>query len=90
MINVLNDTPGSPPMTEIHIWIGHYADGTEGMLAADFPMLAGAIRHMPLMNSRRHIAENFETLAKAIQSASQHAQGKIVRIELRTFRAVTN
>lgn len=87
---VLFDEPPSPPMTEVHIWIGHYAGGGEGMLAASAPLPDGKDRFMPLMNSRRAAAESFEPLAKQIQSASQHAEGRIVRIELRTFRAVTS
>lgn len=86
MVNILNDTPGSPPIREVHIWIGHYADGTEGILAADFPVMDGAtIRHMPLMNSRRDAALTFEQIAKNIKSASQHARARIMAIELRTF-----
>jgi hypothetical protein len=86
---VINDTPGSPPMTEVHIWIGHYQDGTEGMLAADMEVMPGILRHMPLMHSRREIADAAGDLARRIQEASP-AGHRIVRIELRTFRAVTS
>ena len=37
MADVLLDEPASPPMTEVHIWIGHYANGGEGMIAASMP-----------------------------------------------------
>lgn len=91
MADVLLDEPASPPMTEVHIWIGHYANGGEGMIAASMPPIDGAPPHfMPLMNSRRAVAEGFEPLARRIQSASQHSNGRITRIELHTFRAVAS
>jgi hypothetical protein len=87
---ILNDMPSSPPMTEIHVWIGHYADGTESMLSAGLLMPDGTTHHMPLLNSRREVAERAGDTARKVQSASQHSTvaRKIVRIELRTFRAV--
>lgn len=89
MVDVLNDLPGSPPMREVHIWIGHYTDGSEGMLAADFPMIDGlTTRHMPLMSSQRNGAERLKPFAEKIQRLSQRGRSKITRLELRTFHAV--
>jgi hypothetical protein len=85
------DQVASPPVTELHVWIGHYAEGGEGILSGDFPMpYALGLRHMPLMNSDRAVAETFAPMARRIQSSSQHAASRITRIELRTFRAVTS
>jgi hypothetical protein len=81
--------PPSPPVVELHAWIGHYRDGGEGILSADLP-LAGQIRHMPLMNSQRATALKLHRLARQIQQQSQSTPAAIVRIELRTFRAVPN
>lgn len=88
MVELIIDEKSSPPMTEIHIWIGHYADGTECMMATDFPVVGLITRPMPLMNSRRDIAESLAPLARKAQSASRHLTAPIIRVELRTFRAV--
>lgn len=91
MVDIQLDFPGSPPMREVHIWIGHYADGTEGMLAADLPLPGMDVtRHMPLMSSRRETAENMRSLAEHIRSLSKHGHAEMVRIELRTFQAITS
>jgi hypothetical protein len=91
MIDLLLDEPASPPIVEVHIWIGHYATGGEGILGAELPKPVGpGTTFMPLFNSSRTVAEGFEHLAKRIQSASQHARARITKIELRTFRAVTS
>lgn len=82
------DVPSSPPFRELWLWIGHYADGSERLMSADLP-LAGCMRHMPLMNSRREIADQLGGIARRIQNASQHGDAPIVRIELRQFRAAT-
>jgi hypothetical protein len=89
---ILVDQPASPPIREIYTWIGHYADGGEGMLSADFPTPGGlgGVRHMPLLNSRREVAETMAPLARRIQSASQHAVSRITKIELRTFKAASD
>ena len=90
MNDVLIDEASSPPITELHIWIGHYADGTEGIIAGSLPLPNGlGRRFMPLMSSRREVVEMLAPMARQIQSASQHATKRIVRLEIRTFRAVT-
>jgi hypothetical protein len=90
MADVIIDTPSSAPMVEVHIWISHYADGTEGIIATDFPLAGMVTRHIPLMHSVRATAEAFADIARKAQSASQHTGARIVRLELRTFRAVTS
>ena len=91
MTDVLNDLPASPPIVELHVWIGHFQGGGEGMVAADLPLPGGlGQRHMPLMNSRRDRAESMRPLAERVKSASQHGENRIVRLELRTFRVVTS
>lgn len=84
---VLIAPPSSPPFTELFVWIGHHSDGSEGILSCDLEPVRGVKRHMPLMNGHRDVAERFTTRAKAIQSASQHAPLRIVRVELRRFVA---
>jgi hypothetical protein len=88
--SILIDMPPSEPMTELHAWIGHYADGREGLLASGLRYPDGSTHHMPLVSSRRRDVERAGKIARDIQSASQHSNvaGKIIRIELRTFRAV--
>lgn len=88
-IEVLNVTPASPPMAEVWIWIGHHADGSESMMATDLPYL-GQVRHMPLMHSRRAIAEELQLFAERAQQLSRHTGCPIVRVELRCFRAVAS
>jgi hypothetical protein len=91
MPDLLIESPAGAPFMEVHIWIAHYAAGGESMIAADIPLPGGlGMRHMPLMNGRRHVAESLAPLARRIQSASQHASERIVRLELRTFRAMSS
>jgi hypothetical protein len=60
------------------------------MLSADMSLPGGhGLRHMPLMNSDRAVAETMGTLARKVQSASQHTASRITKIELRTFRATS-
>jgi hypothetical protein len=90
MDEVILDLPASPPITELHVWIGHYAQGGEGLISADLPMPGDlGMRHMPLMNSSKRVAASLAPLARQAQSASQHVAARITRIELRTFRMVT-
>jgi hypothetical protein len=34
MDEVILDLPASPPIAELHAWIGHYAQGGEGLISA--------------------------------------------------------
>lgn len=88
MSDILIDTGSVPPVRELWVWIGHYADGSEGILGVELP-LVGNLRHMPLMNTGRESAERLVTIAKRIQDESQDFGLPIMRIELRQFRAVT-
>lgn len=82
-MDILLDQPGSPPITSVSMWIGTYADGTEGVISVDLPLLPGVQRHMPLMHTRREVAERFRPVA---EKAWQMQLGrKFERIELRTF-----
>lgn len=93
MSDVFIPLPASPPIVELHLWIGHYAGGGEGLLSADFP-LPGAdaigLRHMPLMSSDRAKTAAMKPIARRVQSNSQGTASRITRIELRTFRAEDN
>jgi hypothetical protein len=86
---VIRELPGSPPITELHVWIGHHASGREGIISADF-LTPDGMRHMPLLNSKRVVSEACAPIARKVQSASQHHADRIVRIELRTYRAVSS
>lgn len=79
--------PEAGPVNELHVWIGIRTGGREAMLSADFPMLADK-RHAPLMSSRRALAEKLGVLAHEIQRQTMQSPDPIVRVELRTFRAV--
>jgi hypothetical protein len=83
------DTP--PPtgrrITELHVWIAIYPDGSEGIVSADLPMPNGlGHRHMPLMNSSRASAEAAEPIARRVQRHAMHSSMRIVKLKLVTFR----
>jgi hypothetical protein len=74
-------------------WVGIHPDGGEGILSTDLPtpdLPGGARRHMPLVTSKRHVAEICGLVAREIQRASMHQADRFVRIELREFRRVGN
>lgn len=81
--------PGDQRIRQIHVWIATYANGSEGIISADLPMPVGlGTRHMPLMNSKRDVAENLQPLARRAQRAAMHQADRIVSIRLVTFAAV--
>jgi hypothetical protein len=83
---LLDLSPEAGQVLEVHIWIGVHADGREAMLSADLPLVMG-VRHTPLMSSRRDLAEKFAPLVREIQRAAMHGSDRLIRVELRTFRA---
>ena len=88
MTDMLVDGPGSPPILEVSIWIGHNQDGTESVMVVDLDIVPGITRHMPLMATRRDLAEKFREIAEHVMKLSRHASTEIVRLELRTFKAM--
>ena len=73
-------TPGQR-ITEIHIWIATYQDGTEGIIAAGFPSLGIT----PLMSSRRELAQKLEARACAVMVASMDSKHPAIGVRLVTF-----
>lgn len=81
-------------ITEIHMWIAIQDDGGEGIMSADVPfsMSDGSltVRHIPLMSSSRDSAELLGPRARQVQQVARDHGGRLVRIELRSFRLVPN
>jgi hypothetical protein len=74
----------------LYVWVGVHADGGEGILSADLPLIGSTIRHAPLMSSKRDVAEQLRPLARQVPRASMHLSDRFVRIELREFHLVPN
>jgi hypothetical protein len=91
---VLTEAPDKDQRIEVlYAWIGIHADGGEGILSTDLPtpwLPGGPRRHMPLVTSKREVAELCASVAREIQRASMHQADRFVRIELREFRRVGN
>ena len=89
--DILPNAPGYR-VDEVHMWIGVHVDGSEAILSADLQLTHSdgmpVRRHMALMNSRRDVAESLAGIARRIQREAMHRADKMIRVELRTFRAV--
>lgn len=74
-------------ISAIHVWIATQPDGSEGLISADLdagPLIG--MRHMPLMSSKRHIAEGFAGVADKMRKEILKTTGKDVTIRLVTFK----
>ena len=93
-MRVFIDQPDREQRVDVlYAWIGIHADGGEGILSTDLPtpwLPGGPRRHMPLVTSKRQVAEICGLVAREIQLASMHQADRFVRIELREFRRVGN
>jgi hypothetical protein len=74
----------------LYVWARVHADGGEGILSADLPLIGSTIRHAPLMSSKRDVAEQLRPVARQVQRDAMHLNDRFVRIELREFRLVPN
>ncbi len=74
----------------LYVWVGVHADGGEGILSADLPLIGGVRRHAPLMSSKRDVAEQLRPVACQVQRDAMHLNDRFVRIELREFRLVAD
>jgi hypothetical protein len=86
---LLVDPEPSPPISEVHIWIGVYADGSNGILSADLGSFSdGVMRHGPLMHSCREVAVRAQPIVDHIRRAtlSLPAARHIVSVKLECFR----
>jgi hypothetical protein len=89
MVDILMPSSASPPIVEVHIWIGVYASGGEGILAMGLAAPIGAgTANMPMMHSRREIAARLEPTARRIMDKARGTADELTSVELRTFRAV--
>lgn len=72
----------------LHVWVMIAPDGGESIISHDLPTEFGP-RHMPLMSSKRSVAEKLTPLVKRVQKGMP--VGRVERVELRTFewRAMT-
>lgn len=72
---------------ELWLWVGVHANGGEGILSADLPFGDhGAIRHVPLMTSKKQQADGpMAQMARRVQREAMHRADRLVRIELRHF-----
>jgi hypothetical protein len=89
---VFTEAPDRDQRIEVlYAWVGILADGAEGILSTDLPtpwLPGGTRRHMPLITSKREVAEFCASVARNIQRASMHQADRFVRIELREFKRV--
>ncbi len=76
-------TPGQV-IREIHAWIAHYVDGTEGIIAAGLP----GIGMTTLTTSRRNTAEAMRHLAEEAMAMSR-LPGSGVKVAIRSVSLVT-
>ncbi len=81
-------TPASELITELHVWIATFDDGSERVITGDTPTPNGlSVRHMPLMSPRRVVAEGMERMARRAQRAAALLVGsRITAIRLITYR----
>jgi hypothetical protein len=86
----IDEMPDLPPpaaqrINQLHCWIATYPNGSEGIISADMPMPGYGIRHMPLMASKREVAEGLAGLARRAQRAAMHKTDRMIRIRLCSF-----
>jgi hypothetical protein len=77
--------PGEQRITELHLWVATHPDGGEGIVSADVPIPGIGSRHIPLMSSRRELAEKMKPFAEHAQQAAAKA-GKPVSLRIVTYR----
>jgi hypothetical protein len=87
IVELHTDVGPAQRIDELWVWIGTHPNGGEGILSVDLPAGdTGAPRHMPLMSSKRELAEvAMAGLARRIQREAMHRQDRLVKIELRHF-----
>ncbi len=84
-IYVDHQPPPHQRIEQLHVWIATYEDGSEGIVSGDIEMVPGLIRHIPIMSSKRHVAEGLKPLAERAAEMGREHNGKGMTIELRTF-----
>lgn len=79
-------TPADQRITELHVWVALNEDGSEGILSADM-MVEGKKRHMPLVSSKRHLAEAMQPIVnRLIFAAIGHPGRQAFETNLVTFK----
>lgn len=92
MSDVRMDRPGNPPIRELHVWIGHYSDGSEGMLSAQVAGLVSGMgtRTTLLVLTDRQSGERLRRVAEMVRTTSLDTLNPIITLELRSFRATAD
>ena len=80
--------PADQRVRELHAWIATHKSGAEGIISADFPVILEPSErmHMPLVSSKRSIAERMGPYAKRAAFLGRHAEDPPVSVRLVTFR----
>jgi hypothetical protein len=72
-------------VTQLFAWIAIHPDGGEGIMSTDMPLGDLGMRHMPLITSKREVAEKMRPIAEQTASQASTAAGAPVAIVLRSF-----
>jgi hypothetical protein len=90
MKHYIDDPPAAEHrVTELHAWIATHPDGAEGIASADVDFGSGfGVRHVPLMSSKRKVAEGLKPLAEQVRQEALIQSGTRVTMRLVTFRKV--
>jgi hypothetical protein len=89
MTDTLLDIPPPPNqrITQIFIWVMINEDGGESIMSHDMPMeeVVFGTRHMPLMSSKRDVAQKLRPIAEHICSLASTERGHPVACVMRSF-----
>lgn len=79
--------PSDQRISAIYAWVATYEDGSEGIASADMPgpMPGMGPRHMPLLSSKREVAERLRPLADIAVRLGKNATPRVVSIRLVSF-----
>lgn len=87
-MDYFRDDPAAGQRIEtLWAWVAIHADGREGVWSADMETPIGP-RHMPLVTSKRDVAERLAAVVLQLQRAALAETGKPIHAELREFRVV--
>jgi hypothetical protein len=87
-LDTLLDIPPPPTqrVQQLFVWITIDPEtGAEGIMSHTMPMEDGMVRHLPLMSSKREVAEKLRPIAERIASLASSERGRPIACVLRTF-----